>query len=222
MTDSAAPAIGDHVASEASNEALNDIAYSYRPSLLGAAWSFRLTAGGMAWDTGRRNGLIPYRAIRRIRLSYKPVSMQSQRFLTEVWAEGAPKLEIVSSSWKSMVEQERLDKTYAAFVVELHRRIAQVAGHVAGQVAGPVRPPVVYEQGSPPWLYWPGVAVFGGVALGLAWLTVRALQSDANAGAAFIGAFMLLFLWQGGNFFRRNKPGVYGPDALPDVLVPKG
>jgi hypothetical protein len=192
----------------------DDVAYSYRPSLLGAAWSFRLTAGGMAWEAGRKSGLIPYRAIRGVRLSFKPASMQTQRYLTEIWAEGAPKLEIVSSSWKSMVEQERLDKTYAAFVTELHRRIAQVEG----QGSAPVR----YEQGSPPLLYWPGLAVFAGVALGLAWLTVRALQSDAMAGAAFIAAFMLLFLWQGGNFFRRNRPGRYRPDALPDVLMPKG
>jgi hypothetical protein len=168
----------------------------------------------MAWEAGRKSGLIPYRAIRGVRLSFKPASMQTQRYLTEIWAEGAPKLEIVSSSWKSMVEQERLDKTYAAFVTELHRRIAQVEGQ------GPA--PVRYEQGSPPLLYWPGLAVFAGVALGLAWLTVRALQSDAMAGAAFIAAFMLLFLWQGGNFFRRNRPGRYRPDALPDVLMPKG
>ncbi len=40
-------------------------------------------------------------------------------------------------------------------------------------------------------------------------------------GAAFIGFFMLLFVWQGGNFFRRNKPGYYRPDALPELLMPK-
>lgn len=188
-----------------------DIAYSYRPSLLGAAWSFRLTQTGIAWEAGRKSGLIPYRAIKRVRLSYKPVSMQSQRFLCEIWAEAAPKLEIISSSWKSLVEQERLDKPYAAFVTELHRRIARTPGAQAQ-----------FDHGSFPLLYWPGLAVFAGVALGLAWLTVRALQADAKGGAVFIGAFLLLFLWQGGNFFRRNRPGTYRADALPDLLVPKG
>ena len=80
MTDVQAPA------------APEDLTYSYRPSLLGAAWSFRLTQTGIAWETGRKSGLVPYRDIRRVRLSFKPVSMQSQRFLCEVWADGAPKL----------------------------------------------------------------------------------------------------------------------------------
>ena len=62
-----------------------------------------------------------------------------------------------------MVEQERLDKPYAAFVAELHRRIALAA------------PPARFEQGTNPILYWPGLIVFAAVSLGLAFLVVRAL-----------------------------------------------
>jgi hypothetical protein len=50
---------------------------------------------------------------------------------------------------------------------------------------------------------------------------VRALQADSKGGAAFIGGFLVLFLWQGGNFFRRNRPGLYRPEALPAELMPK-
>jgi hypothetical protein len=64
--------------------------------------------------------------------------------------------------------------------------------------------------------------IFVGVALGLALLVVRALQADAKGGAAFIGGFLVLFLWQGGNFFRRNRPGLYHPEALPAELMPNG
>jgi hypothetical protein len=136
--------------------------------------------------------------------------MQSHRFMTELWAEGAPKLKILSSSWKSMVEQERKDKSYAAFVAELHRRIALAA------------PPARFEQGSHPLLYWPGLLVFVAVALGFAVLIARALQAGAMSGAAFVGGFLVLFLWQSGNFFRRNRPGLYRPEALPAELMPKG
>ncbi len=59
------------------------------------------------------------------------------------------------------------------------------------------------------------------VGLLLAALVPRALQAHTLGGAAFIGAFLALFLWQGGNFFRRNRPGNYRPDALPPELLPK-
>ena len=185
-------------------------AYAYRPSLLGAAWEFRLAGDGIDWAAGRKGGHIPFRAVRRLRMSFRPASMQSHRFMTELWADGAPKLEILSSSWKSMVEQERLDGRYTAFVAELHRRIALAAA------------PARFEKGSNPLLYWPGLIVFIGVSLGLALLLVRALQANAKGGAAFIGGFLALFLWQGGNFFRRNRPGRYSPEALPADLLPKG
>jgi hypothetical protein len=52
-------------------------------------------------------------------------------------------------------------------------------------------------------------------------MIMRALQSGALAGAAFIAAFLGLFLWHGGNFLRRNRPGLYRPDALPEMLLPR-
>ena len=55
-----------------------------------------------------------------------------------------------------MVEQASQDQAYGAFVRELHRRIA----------AAGVTP--AYDCGSPALLYWPGLAVFAGVAVGFA------------------------------------------------------
>ena len=182
--------------------------YTYRPSVLGAPWEFRLTGDGIAWVAGRKSGKAAFRDIRRVRMSYKPANMQSHRFMTELWADGVPKLRIMSSSWKSMIEQERLDKPYAAFVAELHKHIAQAGGNA------------VFEQGSNRLIYWPAVVVFAGMMLALAWLMVRALQAGALSGAAFVAVFCLLFAWRGGNFLKRNRPGVYRPDALPAALLP--
>jgi hypothetical protein len=44
----------------------------------------------------------------------------------------------------------------------------------------------------------------------------------ALGAVAVVGVFLALFLWQGGSFFRRNRPGLYRPDALPPDLMPKG
>lgn len=183
--------------------------YSYRPSLLGAPHEFRLGEHGLAWNVGRRSASVAWRDVERVRLSYRPASMQSHRFLTEIWAAGAPKLTIMSTSWKSMVVQERLDEDYTAFITELHRRLALAQTHAR------------FEQGTNPFQYWPGLVIFGGVLLALAFLTARALQEHAIGGALFIAGFLALFLWRGGDFFRRNRPRLYRVETPPPALLPK-
>ena len=185
------------------------VSYAYRPSLLGAPWEFKLTENTIDWAVGAMSGRIPFSDIRRLRMSYRPVSMQSYRFVTELWAEGAPKLQIVSCSWKSLAEQKRLDEAYSAFVSELHRRIAVTAALVR------------FEQGANPLVYWPGLVVFVAVALGLAALIAYGLQVAEVRGAALVGGFLILLLWQFGNFFRRNRPRVYHPDRLPADVMPR-
>jgi len=185
------------------------LTYSYRPSLLGAPWEFVLKGDTLTWQAGRKSGRLNLRDVWRLRLAFRPTTMQSQRFLAEIWARGAPKLEICSSSWKSMVEQERLDRGYTAFITELHRRLAQAGVSVR------------CEQGSDPLLYWPGLVIFAAIALALAAPVVVGLQERAWGGAAFIAVFLLIFLWQAGNYFRRNRPGLYGLDALPPELMPR-
>ena len=154
------------------------IAYAYRPSLFGAAWEFVLTDTGIDWVAGSKSGRLPFRNIRIVRMSYKPASMQPHRFVTELWADGAPKLQIVSISWKSMVEQERLDPHYCAFIRELHRRLAKAA------------PQARFEQGSSPLKYWPGLIVFVIMALALAGLIARGLAAGAWQGAGIVGIFL--------------------------------
>jgi hypothetical protein len=140
-------------------------------------------------------------------MSFRPMTAQSYRFLTEVRAPGA-RMTIVSSSWKSMFEQERQNDAYRAFVIELHRRIA-AAGGSAQFVSG---------YGAP--LYWVGLAIFTATVCGFAVMILRALLTQVWAGAGFVAAFLALFLWQVGGYFRRNRPGTYRPDALPPLLLP--
>jgi hypothetical protein len=186
-----------------------ETAYSYRPSLLGAPSEFRLTEDGLDWSVGRQSGRLAWRDVTRVRQSFRPTSMQYYRFVTEIWAAGAPKLSIMSTSWKSMVIQERFDEGYAAFIGELHRRLAQAQARAR------------FEQGSHPIQYWPGLVIFVGVSLALAALIARALQAQAVGGAIFVAVFLVLFLWRGGDYFRRNRPRLYRAEAPPPELLPK-
>jgi hypothetical protein len=188
----------------------DDPVYVYKPSLMGAPWELRLRPDALEWQTGRHEGRVPYGRITRVRLSFRPITMQTRRFLTEIWSASTPRLPIASTSWRSLVEQGTQDEAYGAFIKELHRRIAAAGAQAA------------FEAGSPAMLYWPGLVIFAVGVLGLAALTVRALSVEAYAGAAFVAAFLGLFLWQSGNYFWRNRPGTYRPDALPKELVPGG
>jgi hypothetical protein len=183
--------------------------YSYRPSLLGGAWEFRLTPTALVYGAGHHTGRIPYDQIRRVRLSFRPSTMQSQRFLAEIWSDNAPKLIVSSSSWKSMVEHERKDAEYSRFIRALHARLASAGTSVA------------FIGGTPPLIYWPGLIVFVIVALGLAALIVRGLQDRAFSATAIIAALFVFFFWQLGQFFRRNRPIRYDAQALPRELLPR-
>lgn len=183
--------------------------YAYKRSLIGGAYSFRLKADALEWSMGPRMLRVPYESVRRVRMSYKPMTMQNYRFVTEIWSANAPKAEISSSSWKSLVEQERLDAAYRGFVIELHRRLAQSA------------PQARYTTGVAPALYWPGVLLLVGLGAAFVWLLGQALLQGQLGGAALVAVFLAVIVWQMGNFFLRNRPGTYRPDAPPEIVLPK-
>jgi hypothetical protein len=54
----------------------------------------------------------------------------------------------------------------------------------------------------------PGLIVCVAAALGLPALIAHGLQVGAARCAALVGSFLVLLLWQFGNFFRRNRPRV--------------
>jgi hypothetical protein len=184
--------------------------YAYKPSFTGAPWHFRLGPEALEWHVGVRGDRIPYGRIRRLRLSFRPATMQGRRYVAEIWPQAGSKVTIASSSWKGMAEQERLDADYATFITELHRRVA-----AAGTRAS-------FERGAPALLYWPSLALSVAAALAMGALAVEALRTGVLTGALFVAAFLALFLWQMGGFFRGNRPGTYRPDALPADVLPDG
>jgi len=124
---------------------------------------FRLAPDALEWMAGRRSGRMPYRDLRRLRLSFRPVTMQSHRFLPR---SGRPRAKSSCHRRRGRAWSSRSGSTALCGV---HARAAPAPGGA--------RPDARFETGSPPLLYWPGVAVFAVVALCGAALAVRALQS---------------------------------------------
>lgn len=184
----------------------DELSYSYKPALMGAPWIFRLGSDALHWEKGATSGRIPYGDITRVRMSFKPATIVFDRYRLEIWSKRTPRIEVVSVSAKSMVEQEKQGPGYTRFAQALHRRLAGL--------------PVRFDAGSPAYLYWPALIVFAGTTLAILGLIARALQTDAASGAALMALFLLVFAWQAVTFFRRNVPGSYRAGELPARLLP--
>jgi hypothetical protein len=151
---------------------------------------------------------MPYADIRQIRLAFRPVTMQSYRFLAEIWSDRNPKIPIASASWKSVMEQERQDEAYSRFITALHQRIAAAQGTPR------------LQAGAIPFLYWPGLLIFIGICVAMVGLVASAIRQGETAATLFLLGFFVFLLWQLGMFFKRNRPRRYALDAIPADVLP--
>jgi hypothetical protein len=174
--------------------------YAYKASLIGAAHQFELTDEGLSWRIGGKAGVWPYGDIAAIRLSYRPVSMQSHRFRADIEHANRQRIAILSTSWQTVALVAPQDKDYRAFIN---------AGARATLIGG-----------IGPKLYAVGIVFLALVAIAISGLMVRAIATGEFAGALFLVGFAALFAWQIGGFVRRNRPRTYTFDRLPETLLP--
>ncbi len=191
-----------------SNEASPGVRYTYKASLIGAAHQFELTDAGLSWQVAGKSGVWPYADIAAIRLSYRPVSMQSRRFRADIENANRQKIIILSTSWQTAALMAPQDRDYRAFITRLHRRMQEAGSHAT--LIGGVRP----------WAHIAGVVLLALVAVAMSGLLLRALATAEFAGALFLVGFAMLFAWQVGGFVRRNRPRSYTFDHLPELLLP--
>ena len=184
------------------------LSYAYKASLIGAAHRFELTEQGLGWRVAGKSGVWPYDGISGVRLSYRPVSMQSRRFRADIDRSGFGRIALLSTSWQTSVLMAPQDRDYRAFIVELHRRMAQ-AGSNAALIGG-----------LGPRTYMAALVALTLVTVAMAGLLVRAIMTGEIAGILFLLGFAALFTWQVGGFIRRNRPQTYTFDHLPAALLP--
>jgi hypothetical protein len=190
------------------NQAAAGARYAYKASLIGAAHQFELTDEGLSWRIGGKSGIWPYADIAAIRLSYRPVSMQSRRFRADIENADGGRLAILSTSWQTAALMAPQDQDYRAFIAQLHARMQQ-AGSNAALIGG-----------LGPRSYAAAIVFLTLVAVVISGLLVRALATGEWAGAMFLVGFAALFGWQIGGFVGRNRPRTYPFDHLPEALLP--
>jgi hypothetical protein len=190
------------------NDAPSGDRYAYKASLIGSAHEFELTDKGLAWTAAGRSGLWAYAEISEIRLSYRPVSMQSRRFRADISHAGGGRIRILSTTWQTVSLMTPQDHGYRAFMTELHRRMA-AAGSTASLTGG---------LGAS--LYATAIALLAVLAIAMTALLARAVAIGEWPGALFLIGFAALFAWQIGGFVARNRPIAYTFDHLPEKLLP--
>src|SRR5436853_1369656 len=158
--------------------------YTFKPSFAGTRRQCRLLARGLEFSAGDSSRFWPYSEIASIRLTYRPVSMQSRRFRADIRTIAGLTLPIVSTNWRSIVLVEPQDKEYRAFIVDLHRRLIE-AGSSAICVAGLKRP-----------VYAVALTVAVAVVVALFGLFIRSLIIEAWSAALLVVGFAALFAWQ--------------------------
>jgi hypothetical protein len=191
-----------------SNETAAGVSYAYKASLIGAAHRFELTNDGLSWQIGGKSGVWPYAGISAIRLSYRPVSMQSRRFRADIDQAAGGRMVILSTTWQTAALMAPQDRDYRAFITQLHARMRE-AGSTAALIGG-----------IGPKTYAAGIVLLALVAIAIAGLLVRAIATGEWAGGLFLVGFAALFTWQIGGFMRRNRPCAYTFDHLPVALLP--
>ena len=182
--------------------------YTYKASLIGSAYRFELFDNELQWHVGRRSGAWPLASIAMVRLSYRPVSMQSRRFRADIQNERGERLSLLSTTWQTVALMEPQDNSYREFILTLHRRLKANGSNA------------IFVAGLSPWIYQAGLGVLALVAVAIAGMFVRAMWAGLWAGAAFVVAFAALFVWQVGGFMRRNRPRRYDVDDIPRDLIP--
>ncbi len=194
--------------SELSTETGPTTRYAYKASLIGAAHQFELTEQGLSWRIAGRSGVWPYSDIAMVRLSYRPVSMQSRRFRADLGNVNGARIAILSTSWQTAALMAPQDRDYRTFITELHRRMAR-----AGSRA-------VLVGGLGPRVYAAAIICVTLLAVAMTGLLLRSVTTGEWAGALFLVGFAALFAWQVGGFVTRNRPLVYTFDDLPKALLP--
>jgi len=182
--------------------------YAFRPRPFTAETTLELTRDMLVANRAGRETSIPYREIATIRLFYAPRGINFSGFRAKIYTRNGKTVSFEDRSYKSLVEQERLEGPYRMFVEALVARTAAANPDVLLH-AGKIAPMLAL------------VALVGAVTLALlAYFGFRALTAGqygtALGVAVFVGYFSL-WTWQ---FTIRNRPRTFNARAIPADILP--
>jgi hypothetical protein len=182
--------------------------YSHVPRPVGGPITFRLEGDRLVVDSGRKIHEVRLAAVEQVRMTYEPRSFVQRAFRTKIRMADGKTFAFSSVNWRSMVEAERLDREYRAFVRTLFDSIARA------------NPEARFLAGRPRWAWFLTAVLAAGSLVAMAVFTLRALQAGAGAAATMGVLFALFGIWQLEPMVRLNRPRAFTPDDPPSELMP--
>lgn len=184
--------------------------YRLRANALVGTRTYRLTDEALTWEEeGKKLDGVFYDDIAGVRLAFAPTRVARNRYRAQIIFRQGGMAELFNTDYRGFAAFAEQNAAYAAFLAELHKRLAANGRNV------------VFRQGNSPW----------GFVLNVA-LTVFIFVSIALA-------FVLLFTWGGPwvavvklaivlffvpvliRYIRRARPATYDPLALPPAMLPQ-
>lgn len=185
------------------------LVYEHRAKPYAQEARFEMRPDILAVTQGRRSGDFAYRDIDMVRLLYKPRNTTNEGYQAKLYRKDRRTVGLTNLTWKSLVDLDRQDAEYSAFVRALIARIVAA------------NPGVVLEAGMPRLLY-ALTALAGGVAmLALVLVGIAALRQGGWPMALITVAIGAYFVWWTSRYLGRNRPRRFLPDAIPPDVMPK-
>lgn len=182
--------------------------YRQNPRPTGQEIAYRLDGHRLTVDSGRKVSEVQLGAVEEVRLSFEPRSLAHNVLRTRLRLTDGRSITLTSITWRSMIQAERQDQDYGAFVRRLVGAIAAA------------NPGARFVAGKNP-LLWAASAIVAGILLvAMAVFAWRAFQMGAQGTALMTLAVMGLGVWQLEPIVRLNKPRSFDPKDPPRDLVP--
>lgn len=194
------------------NNATPSLRYSHRAKPFSSELELELAGRELIAVKGRSRQVFPLAAIERIRLEYSPRNVARLVFRCTVWATDGRSVTFDNLNWLSLIQTERRDAEYSAFVTALAERAPPSARREAG--AMPMRYRLVQIVG------WLTIALLFGSA-GYFLLRPEGFGTFVSRVYAVIGVVFggYLIIWHL-EYLKRNQPRPFTAGAAPTEVLP--
>jgi hypothetical protein len=191
------------------SESTDPAVYVARANAFVPRRTYRLTDDALTWEEdGKPLDGVFYDQISEVRLAFAPSRVATNRYRTQVIFRAGGMAEFYNTDYRGFASMPEQNAAYAAFVRELHRRLAAKGKDIA------------YRTGNSRLGYALNIAltvfIFAMVAVAFLLLGTFEFVWIAAVKLAIIVLFVPVLV----RYIRRAKPGTYDPLAIPEQALP--